>query len=237
MSSFNKNKKRRVDDAVGINSTPTNKDIVTLLCANITTTQDQDGTTWCMSECPAHNDGKFTVKWKKGFGYSNPHSKLKTCFGGEEKLLAAYRSVYKAKDHSQMPNIHDAINQAAGFTAEETALTNWLNMIIVKNWALSSVECKMHRNMCKHKPTFSKKHISMMIFILGEVVESKITKMLLYLKKNCNFWDINDVHTALKRLKENEKTARFEARLVAFNQEEDQIMADMETLNPTDNDE
>lgn len=79
------------------------------------------------------------MKWKKGVGYSNLHSKLVTCFGGEEKFLAAYRLVRKAKCHGQAPNIRDAIRQAAGFTAEETALTDWLNMIIVKNWALSSV--------------------------------------------------------------------------------------------------
>jgi hypothetical protein len=58
---------------------------------------------------------------------------------------------------------------------------------------------------------------------------------ILYLKENRDLWDINDVRTALKKLKENEKTARFEARLAAFNQDEDQIMADMETLNPTNN--
>ena len=33
-------------------------------------------------------------------------------------------------------------------------------------------------SMVKHKPTFSKKRISMMMLILGEVVESKIIKML-----------------------------------------------------------
>ncbi len=75
---------------MGINSTPSKQDIVTLLCENITSTQEQDGITWCMSDCPAHGDGKCTVKWKKGVGYSNPHSKLKTSFGGEQKLLAAY---------------------------------------------------------------------------------------------------------------------------------------------------
>ncbi len=40
-------------------------------------------------------------------------------------------------------------------------------------------------------------------------------KTILYLKENCDLWDINDVCTALKMLKENEKTARFEARLAA----------------------
>ena len=58
---------------------------------------------------------------------------------------------------------------------------------------------------------------------------------ILYLKENHDLWDINDVRTALKKLKENEKTARFETRLAAFNQDEDQIMAEMETLNPTNN--
>ena len=60
---------------------------------------------------------------------------------------------------------------------------------------------------------------------------------ILYLKENCDLWDISDVKTALKKLKENEKTARFEERWVALNQEQDRIMADMEALNPTGNDE
>ena len=162
---------------MGINSTPSNKDIVILLCENITTTKEQDGITWCMSECPAHDDGKCMVKWKKGCGYSNPYSKLKTCFGGDKKMLAAYWAAYRAKE-SNTSTIRDAISRISGFTPKEAALNDWLNMITVKNWALSSVECKMHRSMCKHKPTFSIKRISMMMLILGEVVESKITKML-----------------------------------------------------------
>ncbi len=179
MSSFNEQKKRRVDGAVavGIYSTPSNKDIVTLLCENITTTEEQDGITWCMSDCPAHNDGKCMVKWKKGCGYSNPYSKLKTCFGGDENILASYWAAYSTKK-SNTTTIRDAISRVAGFTPEEAALNDWLNMIIIKNWALFSVECKVHRSMCKHKPTFSVKRISMMLLILGEVVESKITKML-----------------------------------------------------------
>jgi hypothetical protein len=60
---------------------------------------------------------------------------------------------------------------------------------------------------------------------------------ILYLKENRNLWDINDVCTALIMLKENEKTARFEARLATLNQEQAQIMADMGTLNLTRNDE
>ena len=92
-------------------------------------------------------------------------------------MLAAYRAAYSAKD-SKTTNICDAISQAAGYTPKEAALTDWLNMIIVKNWALSSAECKVHRNMCKHKSTFSVKRISMIMLILGEVVESKITQML-----------------------------------------------------------
>ncbi len=40
---------------------------------------------------------------------------------------------------------------------------------------------------------------------------------ILYLKENRDLWDINDVCTALKMLKEIEKTARFEARFAALN--------------------
>ncbi len=57
---------------------------------------------------------------------------------------------------------------------------------------------------------------------------------ILYHKKNCNLWSIDDVCIALKMLKDNEKTTRFEARLAALYQEQTQIMAKVETLNLKD---
>ena len=57
---------------------------------------------------------------------------------------------------------------------------------------------------------------------------------ILYLKEDCNLWSIHDVHNALKKLKENEKRARLEARLAALNLEHTQITADMEMLNVRD---
>ena len=64
-----------------------------------------------------------------------------------------------------------------------------------------------------------------------------VIEAILYLKENRDLWDISDVKTALTKLRENEKTARFKERLAALNQEQDRIMADMEALNPTGNDE
>lgn len=183
--SYNISKKSRVEAAVGIDSTPQKKDIVKVLCDSITTTIGEDGKTFCTSYCPAHNDGKCILKWVQGTGYSNPFSKLKNCFGGEDKLMAAYWAVCNLKVNKKdndKNTIHAAILHSAGFTAEENALTDWLNMIIVKNWALSSVECKYHRNMCKHNHYFSVKRICMMMFILGEVVETKITRLLVNTK-------------------------------------------------------
>ncbi len=114
----------------------------------------------------AHNDGQCALNWKKGVGYSSPHSKLKTCCGGKDKLIAAYWAAYNAKS-TGTNNIHAAIQQAADFTPEETALNDWLTMIILKNWSLTSVECKLHCYMCKHRTTFSCKQICMMIHPWG----------------------------------------------------------------------
>ena len=49
-------------------------------------------------------------------------------------------------------------------------------------------------------------------------------------KENRDLWSIHDICTALQKLKENEKSARFEARLAALNLEQTQIRADMEML-------
>jgi hypothetical protein len=144
----------------------------------IATTTDQNGTTCFKAWCPAHDDGKCELSWKKGSGYTNPHSKLKTCFGGEVKLMTAYWAAYNAKSTGKS-DIRNAIQQeAAGYTPEENVLNDWLTMIIIKNWSLNPVECKLHRNMCKHKTRFSCKQICMMMFLFGEVVETKVAKML-----------------------------------------------------------
>ncbi len=93
-----------------------------------------------MPSCPAHNDSKCIVKWVQGTGYTNPYSKLKSCFGGEDKLMAASWASCNLKANSKDSDkntIHAAILHAAGFTPEGNALTDSLNMIIVKNWALS----------------------------------------------------------------------------------------------------
>jgi hypothetical protein len=57
---------------------------------------------------------------------------------------------------------------------------------------------------------------------------------ILYLKENCDLWSIDDIPVALKKLKNNEKTARFEARMAALNQEQTQIVANMETFDLRD---
>jgi len=43
-----------------------------------------------------------------------------------------------------------------------------------------------------------------------------IEAILYELKENSDLWVIRDVKTALKKLRENEKTARFEERLAAL---------------------
>ncbi len=55
-----------------------------------------------------------------------------------------------------------------------------------------------------------------------------------FLKENSDLWSIHDVCSALKKLKKNEKRARFEVRLAALNLEQTQITADMEMLNVRD---
>ncbi len=61
-----------------------------------------------------------------------------------------------------------------------------------------------------------------------------LMQAILFLKENHELWSIHDVFTALKKLKENEKSARFETRLAALNLEQTQNRADMEMLNVRD---
>ena len=51
---FNKKRKRCVYDALCIQHFPSKQDIVTLLCGDINTVIDQDGTTWFCAYCPVH---------------------------------------------------------------------------------------------------------------------------------------------------------------------------------------
>ena len=55
-------------------------------------------------------------------------------------------------------------------------------------------------------------------------------EVILFLKENRDLWSIHDIRTAHQKLNENEKSARFEAKLAALNLEQTQIRADMEML-------
>ena len=186
MSTYNEEKKRRIAKiSENYNHVPHQGEIVQLLCPEIKETADTLGHDydWCSTECPKHGAG-CTLRWKKGTGWTNPFRKLVTCFGGvnnggKEALAAAYWVKYdQDKRGENGQDIRDVISYAAGYTPEENAAMDWLVMVIMKNWPLTSVEDPDYRNIIKHKIVFSYKRICMLIFLLGEVVQEKITKLM-----------------------------------------------------------
>ncbi len=63
----------------------------------------------------------------------------------------------------------------------------------------------------------------------GSIYPVILTNILAFLRASGSD-RCDDIRTAPQKLKENEKSARFEARLAALNLEQTQIRADMEML-------
>ena len=93
--------------------------------------------------------------------------------------MDAYWCAYhRKKNGSPDGDIWAAIQWAAVYTPEENALYDWLTIIAIKNWPVTSVEDPAYRWQSKHQYKISYKHIAMIAFLTGEVVEEKIDTML-----------------------------------------------------------
>lgn len=57
----------------------------------------EDNYTICQAPCPREGHTNCVVRWRKGAGFSNAFSKLKTCFGCVEALHDAYWFAFDAK--------------------------------------------------------------------------------------------------------------------------------------------
>ena len=187
---FAEAKRRRVDQlSYEHDHTPSQRQIVELLVGkdNIKETVDRvnDEIFWCACSCPAegHASKGCTIKWKKGTGFSNAYSKLLTCFGGKNQgcscIMNAYWAAYEAqKSGDNGKDIWKCFKYSVGHNPEENSLYDWIRMIVDKNWPVSSVEDRDYRAVFKHTHKVSYKRICMMIFLLGELVEEKITSQL-----------------------------------------------------------
>lgn len=182
--SYTELKKRRLEQLKQHHDhVPKPADIVKLLLGEENITEHphpiEDNVTVCSAPCPKEGHVNCLVKWRKGSGFSNPLSKMRGCFGGQAALLDAYWAVYDSKRRGESPaNIRSALNWAAGFDAETNAAFDWLRMIVMKNWPVTCVEDTDYRAVFKHTHRFSYKRICMVLFLLGEIVEEKITEQL-----------------------------------------------------------
>lgn len=128
-----------------------------------------------MGRCPIH-DGCY-VRWSKTAGFSNPFSKLKSCFGGLDQLYDAFwiaKSALKSGD----ANIKDVMRYTMVCTPRERAIHDYVQMIVEENWPLTCVRKTSYQDMVKHGINISYETISMVIFVLGEVVEEKMMKKM-----------------------------------------------------------
>ena len=183
--SFTAMKKRRVAQLCQERDhVPTQKRIVMLLIGgeeNITESPHPtlDNYIMCSAPCPKEGHTNCKVQWKKGAGFTNAHKKLCTCFGGVDAVNDAYWFAYDAKLRGESgEDIRNAMNWIAGYTPEENAAYDWLKMIVKKNWPITSVEDEDYRSVFKHTYKFSYKRMCMLLLLLGEIVEEKITEQL-----------------------------------------------------------
>lgn len=116
-------------------------------------------------------------------GYSNPYSKLCTCFGGGRdgpvKVMTAYWNAYEAtRVRKNGKDIRACLNCAAGCLAKINALNDWITMIVVKNWPVTSIKDNEYQALLKHTFKISCKRICKMLFLMGKVIEEKIADQL-----------------------------------------------------------
>jgi len=183
--SYNEAKKRRIKlISDQYDHIPTQSQIVKMVCGTFEEKADLTGRDiiWLTSACPKCPAG-CTIRLQKGKGWTNAHNRLITCFGGKnggkEALADAYWVKYDQEQRGEHGrDIREAIEFAAGYTAEEQAAMDWIKMITMSNWTLTSVENEDHRSIVKHNAIFSYKRICMLIFLLGEVVQEKLTKSM-----------------------------------------------------------
>lgn len=93
--------------------------------------------------------------------------------------MVAYWRLFEAKQQGgRMMDARKAMAYDSTYSPEVNALCDWLEMICMENWPVTSVENRRYRNMRKHKHTFSYKRIVMTIFLLTEVVQDEITNRI-----------------------------------------------------------
>eukprot|EP00985_Skeletonema_marinoi_P021117 scaffold12803_cov94-Skeletonema_marinoi.AAC.2 len=138
-----------------------------------------DDYVYCTGPCPKDGHVNCRVQWRKGAGFSNAYSKLRTCFGSEDALNDAYWFAYDSQVRGDSgEDIRHALNWVAGFTPEENAAFDYVKMIVKKNWPITCVEDADYRSVFKHTHKFSYKRMCMILFLLGEIVEETITEQL-----------------------------------------------------------
>eukprot|EP00986_Skeletonema_menzelii_P018329 scaffold26626_cov178-Skeletonema_menzelii.AAC.7 len=183
--SYTEMKKRRLDQlCADRDHKPSKQQVVKLLIGGdekITESPHptNDSFIICSAPCPKEGHTNCKIEWKKNTGFTNPFSKLCTCFGGAHAVNDAYWYAYDAKVRGESgDDIRHAMNWIAGYTPEENGAFDWLRMIVKKNWPLTSVEDADHRSVIKHTQKFSYKRMAMLLLLLGEIVEEKITEQL-----------------------------------------------------------
>jgi len=122
------------------------------------------------------------IRWHGNTGWSNPFSRLRFLYGGDQQLYDSYWAGKAAQDKDSKVgemDIVSAINWAAGFTPEVQAAYAWLEMVVDQNWPLCSVEKPQYRKNFIHKHIISIKRLSFLILVVGELVEKKIKELMM----------------------------------------------------------
>ena len=82
-------------------------------------------------------DKTKAIKWRKGSGFTNPYSKLKTIYGygSEEALHQAYWTAFETKKGGNgAESILTALKKSVGYTEEVEAVHGWVEMSTDCNW-------------------------------------------------------------------------------------------------------
>jgi hypothetical protein len=171
---------------------PRAEEIVTTLCEFIQSESapDKNGNmvTSQVRHCPKGtfcslnaNGEMGLIKFRKQAGFTNPLNHIKKfCFSNDNSLLldAYWEAKVGAKIQSNLEEFFELPIKSQGASIirkkKDNELFDWVEMIVMKNWAACCVENDMYRSKMKHEYRFSIKSVRAVIIAMTCFVEEKL---------------------------------------------------------------
>jgi hypothetical protein len=127
------------------------------------------------------NGERGLLKFRDKAGYSNPLNHIKKCCFSDDKSImidAYWEAKVGTKIQSNLGEYFEVPTKSPGAsiirTKKDHELFDWVEMIVMKNWAACCVEDSLYRSKMKHDNKFSIKTVRAVIVAMTCAVEVKL---------------------------------------------------------------